>query len=98
MADTPAADPPSESIRGSSSSRPGSISLLLLAFQEGQDTEAPRDFVGGSGFGQSSSDTYGGMSGGQMVMGSAMGAGGAQFDGGGFGYFGGSSFSQPQQD
>ena len=55
MADTPAADPPSESIRGQ------------LAFQEGQDTEAPRDFVGGSGFGQSSSDTYGGMSGGQMV-------------------------------
>jgi hypothetical protein len=39
------------------------------------------------------------MSGGQMVMGSAMGAGGAQFGGGGFGGdFGGSSFGQPQPD
>jgi len=46
---------------------------------------AGRDFVGGSRFGQPSSDTYGGMNGGQMVMGSAMGAGGAQFGGGGFG-------------
>jgi hypothetical protein len=35
---------------------------------------AGRDFVGGSRFGQPSSDTYGGMNGGQMVMGSAMGA------------------------
>ncbi len=42
---------------------------------------------------------YGGMSDGQMVMGSAMGGGGAQFGGGGFGCFGdfgGSSFGQPQ--
>ena len=66
------------------------------------------DFVGGSGFGQSSSDTYGGMSGGQMVTGSAMGAGGAQFGESGFVDFGGGSqpevrdiggrvFGQPQQ-
>jgi hypothetical protein len=44
---------------------------------------------------------YGGMSDGQMVMGSAMGGGGAQFGGGGFGGFGdfgGGSFGQPQPD
>ena len=57
-----------------------------------------RDFVGGSGFGQPSSDTYGGMSGGQMVMGSAMGPDGAQFGGGGFGDFVGGGFGQPQPD
>ena len=65
--------------------------------EEGFGSSAPG--AGGfGGFGRGSSGTYVGMSGGQMVMGSAMGAGGAQFDGGGFGYFGGSSFSQPQQD
>ena len=61
------------------------------------------DFVGGSGFGQSSSDTYGGMSGEQMVMSSATGPGGAQFGGGGFGSqpevrdIEGRVFGQPQQ-
>ena len=57
------------------------------------------DAGGFGGFDGGSTGTYGGMSGGQMVMGSAMGAGGAQFGGGGFGGdFGGSSFGQPQPD
>jgi hypothetical protein len=66
--------------------------------QGGEEGFGSSDAGGFGGFGRGSSGTYVGMSGGQMVMGSAMGPGGAQFDGGGFGYFGGSSFSQPQQD
>jgi len=65
-----------------------------LVHQEGQDSQrAGGDFVGGSGFGQTSHGTYGGMSSGQMVMGSAMGAGGAQFGGGSLGGFGDRSIS-----
>jgi hypothetical protein len=63
--------------------RYGGAAMSSLSFSGSQP--AGRDFVGGSRFGQPSSDTYGGINGGQMVMGSAMGAGGAQFGGGGFG-------------
>jgi hypothetical protein len=73
---------------------PQSVDEETTSAEEGFGSSVPD----AGGFGRGSFGTYGGMSGGQMVMGSAMGAGGAQFGRGGFGDFGGSSFSQPQQD